>query len=95
MIKLYNKQQLDLKKNPKMLTPEIRFLQDNRSPFITHLLHNFTNNDYLIYVMKYIDGISLCEAIRNMGLLSSFDSQFFTALILMILQYLRDSKMIH
>lgn len=94
MLKIFNKQQVEARKF-KYFHFDKRCMQDVSCPFLGKLIHSFTENNEIVLVMKFIDGVPLYEVIRTIGLLSSTDCQFYTASILIIMESLRDAKFIH
>ena len=95
MLKIFNKPQLDQRKLMKYYGNEKRCLEDTTSPFIIPLIHSFTDEDQNIFIMKDVNGTTLYDVIRTIGLLGSFDCQFYTASMLIILESLRETKVIH
>jgi len=95
MVKIFSKKQLEERKLHKYSQPERSLLQIAMSQHIAQLIHVMTEEDKQIFVIKYIDGTTLYEVIRTMGLLGSSDCQFYTASILIILELLREYKYVH
>ena len=44
--------------------------------------------------MEYIEGKDLFDVIKDIGILNSFEAQFFTANIILVLEYLHSQKII-
>lgn len=95
ILKVFSKAQLENRKLVKYLHWEQRCLTDTNFCFVAQLINTILEEDKHIFVLKYIDGATLYEVIRNIGLLSSFDCQFYMASILLILQELRQNSFIH
>lgn len=53
-------------------------------------------DDYYIYfLLDYIQGMELFDVIREIGLLSSYDSQFYIGSMLVALDYLHTNSIIY
>ncbi len=53
-------------------------------------------DDYYIYfLLDYIQGMELFDVIREIGLLSSYDSQFYIGSMLVALDYLHSNSIIY
>lgn len=57
-------------------------------PFIVELGKTFQTDNNLYYLSQYVAGENFYEVMRKLGLLSTEDSQFYTASIILILEYL-------
>lgn len=97
MLKIISKTQVESRGLKSCIRDERKLLQDSKFPFIVPLIGTLMGEDdkQTIYIMKYVDGTTLYELIRTVGLLGSFDCQFYTASILLILLHLMEFKMIH
>ena len=95
MLKIFNKPQLESRKLGKYYQFEKRCLGDSSCPFIVSFLHNFTEEEQHVFILKDANGTTLYEVIRTIGLLNSFDCQFYTASMLIVLEALRENKFVH
>jgi cGMP-dependent protein kinase len=60
-------------------------------PFIIQMVKTFKDQDMLMYLLEYIEGVDLFEVLKEIGLLSTFDCQFYIANIILILEYLHSN----
>ena len=58
-------------------------------------MKTFNDNEDIHFLVEYIKGIELFEVIRDIGLLSTYDSQFYTASIILIIEYLHSQGIIY
>jgi len=52
------------------------------------------SSNYLYYISENVKGVDLYECLKNIGLLSTEDSQFYTATIIIILEYFHEKGII-
>jgi len=55
----------------------------------------FVKENFLLFLIEYIEGQSLYEVIREIGILNSYDAKFYTANIILILEQFYHNKIIH
>ena len=63
-------------------------------PFIIEMIKSFNYQNKIIYILEYIEGVDLFEVMKDIGLLSTSDCIFYTASIILILEYLHQNKII-
>lgn len=63
-------------------------------PFILQLGKTFQTEKFLYYLSEYVCGEDFYDVMRNIGLLSTEDSQFYGATIILILEYLNDHQIV-
>jgi len=60
----------------------------NFDKFIMKLIRTFKDEKNVYFLTSFIKGIELFDAIREIGLLGTIDSQFYTGSIILSLEYL-------
>jgi cGMP-dependent protein kinase len=53
------------------------------------------DNNNIYFLVEYIKGMELFDVIREIGLLNTFDSQFFIASIILCMEYLHGNHIIY
>lgn len=79
----------------KYIQSEKKGLEKISHTFIMPYLGDFKDENYVYFLYEFIPGMSLYEVIRKIGLLSTYDCQFYTVSILLIQDYLRGQNIIH
>jgi cGMP-dependent protein kinase len=64
-------------------------------PFIMKMVKYLKNENYIFFIEEYINGKELWEVIRDIGLLSKEQTQFYSASILCAIDYLHKKKIIY
>ena len=67
-------------------------------PFIIKLIKTFQNQDYIFYLMEYVKGCELASYInnrKNEKLRNKYETQFYSSIILLIINYLHKKKIAH
>ena len=64
-------------------------------PFIVKLVKTMKDKNYIYFLMDYIKGKELFDVIRDIGLLNKFQTQFYSASIMLAVQYLHERKFIY
>lgn len=79
-----------------------RHLQQEKSvleivdfPFIMKFVRSFKDDINIYFLGEYVRGIELFDAIRDIGLLKNYDSQFYVGCILLGLEYLHTRSIIY
>jgi len=87
-----------LKRKPK----DIEYAQNERyimasfnHPFIVHLQYAFQSNHELYYVMEYVPGGEIFTRLGRVGTFTETDAKFYTAEILMALDFLHAHNIIY
>lgn len=62
-------------------------MEEISCPFIVAMGRKFQSLNYLYYLQECVKGRDLYDILKSIGLLSTDDSQFFTASIILILEY--------
>ena len=63
-------------------------------PFIVKLVKSLKDQNYVYFLMDYIKGKELFDVIRDIGLLSKFQTQFYGASMMLAVEYLHERKFI-
>ena len=67
-------------------------------PFIIKLIKTFQNNDYVFYLMEYINGCEMSKILNNRdesALRNYNHTQFYIANILLVINYLHNKRIAH
>lgn len=56
--------------------------------FILKFYRSFKDGENIYFLTEYIPGEELFDAIREIGLLGKYDSQFYTAQMILQMEYL-------
>ena len=64
-------------------------------PFIMKMVKYLKNENYIFFIEEYINGKELWEVIRDIGLLTKEQTQFYSASILCAIDYLHKKKIIY
>ena len=64
-------------------------------PFILIFMKSFDDQDNLYFLTEFIRGMELFDVIRDIGLLGTYDSQFYIASLILSLEYLHSLKTIY
>jgi cGMP-dependent protein kinase len=64
-------------------------------PFIVKLVKSLKDQNYVYFLMDYIKGKELFDVIRDIGLLSKFQTQFYGASMMLAVEYLHERKFIY
>lgn len=63
-------------------------------PFIVKLVKTLKDKKYIYFLMEYIKGKELFDVIRDIGLLTKFQTQFYSASMMLAVEYLHERKFI-
>ena len=64
-------------------------------PFIVKLVKTLKDNNYIYYLMDYINGKELFDVLIDIGLVSEFQTQFYIGSIMLAVKYLHERKFIY
>jgi cGMP-dependent protein kinase 1 len=93
-VKALNKSLLEEYEVQKFINEEKKILSTVTFPFVVQLARTFQTDNFLFYLEEYVCGEDFYEVIRKIGLLSTEDSQFYGASIILILEYFNDSQIV-
>ncbi|KAJ3390457.1 camp-dependent protein kinase catalytic subunit [Entophlyctis sp. JEL0112] len=81
-------------KQEKQIVNEKEILKSIKHNFIVELFHAFQDVHYLYTIMEYIDGGDLYSYLRKVQKFGEEDSKFYSAEVLMALQYLHSENIV-
>ena len=64
-------------------------------PFIVKLVKTLKDKDYVFFLMDFIKGKELFDVLRDIGMLNKFQAQFYSASIMLAVQYLHERKIVY
>ena len=64
-------------------------------PFIMQFVRTFKDTNTIYFLTEYIKGMELFDVIRDIGLLVTFDSQFYIGSLILSLEYLHSRNIIY
>ncbi|EAR84179.1 CGMP-dependent kinase 5-1 (macronuclear) [Tetrahymena thermophila SB210] len=79
----------------KHLISEKNVLEMIQFPFIMNFIRTFKDDQSVYFLLKFINGLELFDVIRDIGLLSTFDSQFYVGSLILCLEYLHSRQIIY
>lgn len=94
-IKAMSKAQIDYDKLHSNIDQERGILLKIDHPFITKLVKSLKSDTHIFFLMEYIKGKELWDVIRDIGLLDKTQTQFYTASMLLAIDYLHERKLVH
>ena len=93
-LKKYRKRLLEQHEVSKFIQNQPKLSHGLTSFFITPLLRAIHTNNSAYYITEYVQGEDLYDVMKHLGLLSSEDSKFYAANILLILENLHEMSII-
>lgn len=94
-IKAVSKAQIEYEKLIENIEMEKSILLKIDHPFIVKLVKCLKNNKHLFYLMEYVRGKELWDIIREIGLLNKIQNQFYSASIMLAIDYLHSRNIIY
>jgi cGMP-dependent protein kinase len=94
-LKCIAKRQIDEEALHKNLELERTILLKIDHPFIVKLVKTLRDNSHIFFLMEYIKGKELFDIIREIGLLNSYQAQFYGASMMIAVDYLHERKFIY
>ena len=94
-IKAINIKQIIFEKMQKNLKLEKNILLQIDHPFIVKLVKCMKDSYNIYFLMEYLKGADLFDVIREIGLLSKPQTQFYTASMMLAINYLHERKFIY
>ena len=94
-IKAINKIRINKEKMKKHIQLEKNILLKIDHPFIVKLVKCLENDKNIFFLMEYIKGKELFDIIRDIGLLNKEQTNFYTASMLIAINYLHTRKIIY
>jgi cGMP-dependent protein kinase len=74
---------------------ERKILLQVEHPFIVKLVKTFRDSSRLYFLMEFVQGQDLFDAIRSIGILTNESARFYMACILLIFEHLHEQKIIY
>lgn len=95
VMKCYSRQKVEELFVEKYLVQEKNLLKDVNSPFVMELYKTFKDSRNLYSLVEFVRGEELYDVIREIGLLSTEDCQFYVACIVLILEQFYNNSIIY
>lgn len=64
-------------------------------PFIMQFQRTFKDEHHIFFLLEYVRGMELFDAIREIGLLGTYDSQFYISQLILSVEYLHNQRIIY
>lgn len=93
-LKCFNKIQISEQSLEKYIIQEKAVLEIVNFPFIIQYSRAFKDSYDVYFLVEYVKGMELFDVIRDIGLLNTYDSQFYVASMILILEYLHHQSAI-
>lgn len=74
---------------------EKKVLEKVEFPFIMQFYRSLKDKNNIYFLNEFINGMELFDVIREMGLLSNIESQFYIASIILCMEYLHTNNIIY
>ncbi|CAK55705.1 unnamed protein product (macronuclear) [Paramecium tetraurelia] len=94
-LKCISKAQIIEQNLEKHLAQEKIALETVNFPLIMHFARSFKDNIYIYFLEEYIRGMELFDVIRDIGLLNTYDSQFYVGSLILCMEYLHLNNIIY
>ena len=94
-IKGISRKQINYEQLHNNLELERSILLQIDHPFIVKLVKTLKDDRFIYFLMEYIHGKELFDTIRDIGLLSAFQTQFYGGSLLLAIEYLHNRKFIY
>ncbi|CAD8067231.1 unnamed protein product [Paramecium primaurelia] len=94
-LKCISKAQIIEQNLEKHLAQEKQTLQTANFPLIMHFVKSFQDKNYIYFLEEYIKGMELFDVIREIGLLNTYDSQFYIGSLILCMEYLHLNNIIY
>lgn len=79
----------------KHLQQEKTVMEFTKHPMIMRFFRSFQDQYYIYFLLELIQGMELFDAIREIGLLSTADSQYYIGAMILALEYLHSNQIIY
>ncbi|KAL4488509.1 hypothetical protein ABPG72_013077 [Tetrahymena utriculariae] len=94
-LKCISKAQVIEQSLEKHLLQEKKVLESAQFPFIMKFIRTFRDNNNVYFLVEYVCGMELFDVIREIGLLNTYDSQFYIGSLLLCIEYLHTNSIIY
>ena len=65
------------------------------TPFCVNFIRSYKDDKFVYFLMEYINGLELFDAIRVIGILNSQQTRFYGAIILQLLEKIHSKNIIY
>ena len=79
----------------KHLLNEKNVLEQINSPFAVDYIRSFKDSHYIYFLMEFINGLELFDAIRIIGILNVEQCRFYTSILLHVLESMHSTNIIY
>jgi len=79
----------------KHLLAEKRVLEAINFPFIVEFVRSHKDESNIYFLLEYVKGLELFEVIRDIGILNTYEAQFYTGSLLLALEYMHTQNIAH
>ncbi|KAL4509200.1 hypothetical protein ABPG72_018131 [Tetrahymena utriculariae] len=94
-LKCVSKAQVVEQSLEKHIQNEKQVMEFNNFPFVMKFLRSFKDDRCIYFLLEFIQGMELFDVIRDIGLLSTYDSQFYIGSLILTLEYLHSNYIIY
>ncbi|CAD8125704.1 unnamed protein product [Paramecium sonneborni] len=94
-LKCISKQQIVDQHLEKHLAQEKQVLTSVHHPFLMKYYCSFQDSNHVFFLVEFIKGMELFDVIRDIGLLSAFDTQFYIGSLILCIEYLNKQKIVY
>ncbi|CAD8110985.1 unnamed protein product [Paramecium sonneborni] len=94
-LKCISKAQIVEQHLERHLAQEKQVLQTINFPFLMQFYKSMRDQNYIYFLIEFIKGMELFDVIREIGLLSMMDSQFYIGSLLICVEYLHKLQIIY
>ena len=74
---------------------EKKILLQIEHPFIVKLVKTLKDENYVYFLMEYVNGKDLYDLIRDIGKLDKYETQFYAASMMLVIDYLHNNNFIY
>ena len=79
----------------KHIQQEKTVMDQTNFPFIMRYVRTFTDDFYVYFLLEFIQGMELFDAIREIGLLNTKETQFYIGSIILAIEYLHSRHIVY
>jgi len=94
-LKCISKQQVVEQSLEKHIQQEKAVLEIVNFPFIMQFIKTFKDNNNIYFLVEYVKGMELFDVIRDIGLLGTYDSQYYIGSMILAVEYLHTQSIIY
>ncbi|KAL4499727.1 hypothetical protein ABPG72_017267 [Tetrahymena utriculariae] len=94
-LKSVSKAQIIEQNLEKHLLQEKQVLETVNFTFVMQFIRTFKDNQSVYFLVEFISGMELFDVIRDIGLLSTQDSQFYIGTLILCMEYLHSRNIIY